>query len=158
VAEPGREALLAAVSGELGQVMSTRTVLLHAAIAERLGLHVTDHKCLSLIVRAGGRVGAGELAALSGLSTGAVTGVIDRLERAGFVRRVPDPGDRRRVLIQAVTASLAPIEAIFAPMKQAMDELAASYSDEELAVLADFMRRAADVVETRIKQLRAGDG
>ena len=157
MAEPDREALLAAVSGELSQAMSTRTVLLHAAVAERLGLHITDHKCLSLIVRAGGQVGAGELATMSGLSSGAVTGVIDRLERAGYVRRVPDPADRRRVRVQAIAARLAPIEAIFAPMKLAMDELAASYSDDELAVLADFMRRAGDLVETRVKQLRAGD-
>src|SRR5205823_14478687 len=101
-----------------------------------------DHKCLSLIVRAGGQVGAGELAAMSGLSSGAVTGVIDRLERAGYVRRVPDPADRRRVRVQVIAAHLAPIEAIFAPMKVAMDEPAASFSDDELAVLADFMRRA----------------
>jgi DNA-binding MarR family transcriptional regulator len=135
--------------------MSTRTVLLHAAIAERLGLHITDHKCLSLVLRAGGLVTAGQLAELSGLTTGAVTGVVDRLERAGFVRRVPDPHDRRRVLVQVAHDRLEPIQAIFSPMKAAMDELAAGYSDEELAVLADFMRRAGDIIERRVKELRA---
>jgi DNA-binding MarR family transcriptional regulator len=155
VAEHDRDALLAAVSGELSQAMSTRTVLLHAAIAERLGLHITDHKCLSLVLRAGGLVTAGQLAELSGLTTGAVTGVLDRLERAGFVRRVPDPHDRRRVLVQVAHDRLEPIQAIFSPMKAAMDELAATYSDEELAVLADFMRRAGDIVERRVKELRA---
>jgi DNA-binding MarR family transcriptional regulator len=156
VAEPDRQALLAAVTGELSQAMSTRTVLLHAAVAERLGLHITDHKCLSLILRAGGRVTAGQLADLSGLTTGAVTGVVDRLERAGFVRRIPDPHDRRRVLVQVARDRLEPINAIFAPMKAAMEELAASYSDQELAVLADFMRRAGDVVERRVVELRSG--
>jgi DNA-binding MarR family transcriptional regulator len=85
-----------------------------------------------------------------------VTGVVDRLERAGFVRRIPDPHDRRRVLVQVARDRLEPIDAIFAPMKAAMEELAASYSDQELAVLADFMRRAGDVVERRVAELRSG--
>lgn len=86
----------AAISRE----MSGLTVLFHTRVAERMGLSVTDHKCLDIAMRADGPLTAGHIARMSGLSTGAVTGVIDRLERHGFVRRVRDPHDRRKVLVE----------------------------------------------------------
>ena len=73
--------------------------MFHQAVAECVGLNVTDHKCLDVLVRSGPMT-AGQLAQLTGLTTGAVTGVLDRLERAGFVRRQSDPSDRRRVIAQ----------------------------------------------------------
>ena len=90
---------------DLGRESSTLTVMFHARIAEQMGLSGTDHKCLDLAMRADEPITAGRLAELSGLSTGAVTGVIDRLERRGFVRRVRDPYDRRKVLIEVVPAT-----------------------------------------------------
>lgn len=86
--------------GQLGRELSTMIVLSHSRIAEQMGLSGTDHKCLELAMRAKEPLTAGQIAQLSGLSTGAVTGVIDRLERRGFVRRVRDPHDRRKVLVE----------------------------------------------------------
>jgi len=87
---------------EIGRESSTLAVLRHARIAEKMGLSATDHKALDLASRATGPLTAGEIAKLTGLSTGAVTGVIDRLERAGFVRRVRDARDRRKVLVEVL--------------------------------------------------------
>src|SRR3954470_6827245 len=79
--------------------ISTVTILFHQAIADRLGMNVTDHKCAGILARSG-PITAGELARLTGLTTGAITGVVDRLEQAGFVRRARDSSDRRRVIIE----------------------------------------------------------
>src|SRR5262245_36530954 len=84
----------------LRQAMSTETVLLHQTIADRLGLNLTDHKALNFVLDAGKPITPGQLAALTGLTTGAITGIVDRLEAAGFVRRKRDPEDRRQVMIE----------------------------------------------------------
>ena len=73
---------------------TTVTILFHQAIADRLGMNVTDHKCAGILAQSG-PITAGELARRTGLSTGAITGVIDRLERAGFAHRARDAVDRR---------------------------------------------------------------
>src|SRR5437867_12726632 len=83
----------------IGFRLSTATVLFHAAIADRLGVGATDGKCYS-ILRQTGPITAGELAERTGLTTGAITGVIDRLERADLVCRARDPNDRRRVVLE----------------------------------------------------------
>src|SRR6516225_8343013 len=75
-----------------GRDVGTAAIMFHQAVADRLGLNPTDHKCLDLVHRAGGAT-AGDLAEWTGLTTGAITGLIDRLERAGFVRREDHPGD-----------------------------------------------------------------
>src|ERR687897_3534396 len=79
--------------------MSTETIMFHQAVADELGLNITDHKCLDLIHRYGA-MPAGRLAELTGLTTGAVTGIIDRLEGAGYVRRTDDPKERRRIIVE----------------------------------------------------------
>ena len=83
---------------QAGRRLSLATIMFHQAVADRLGLNPTDHKCIDLLASAGSTT-AGELAEATGLTTGAITGVIDRLEAAGFVRREDDPerpaaGDR----------------------------------------------------------------
>src|SRR5438270_3489198 len=95
-----RADLLSALPAEFRQ-LSAATILFHQAIADRLGLNVTDHKCLDILERTGPMT-AGEMAQQTGLTTGAITGVIDRLEQAGFVRRAEDPNDRRRVIIEPI--------------------------------------------------------
>src|SRR5579862_3079248 len=79
--------------------LSAATILFHQAVADRLGMNITDHKCADILARTG-PITAGELARRTGLTTGAITGVIDRLEKAGFVRRVRDENDRRRVIVE----------------------------------------------------------
>src|SRR5262245_63436874 len=97
---PRRLQLLEALHMAFRQ-MSAGSVMFHQAIADRIGLHVTDHKCADLIMR-NGSMTAGALAGLTGLTTGAITGVVDRLESAGLVRRALDTNDRRRVLREIV--------------------------------------------------------
>src|SRR6059036_564340 len=80
--------------------MSIETIMFHQAIADVLGLHITDHKSLDLIHRFGS-MPAGKLAELTGLTTGAVTGIIDRLEKVGYVKRTNDPKDRRKTIIES---------------------------------------------------------
>jgi DNA-binding MarR family transcriptional regulator len=124
--------------GNLGRETSTLTVLRHARIAEKMGLSGTDHKALDLVRQADGPMTAGRIAELTALSTGAVTGVIDRLEKAGFVRRVRDPQDRRKVFVE-----VAPIdEERFLPLFQsALDStirILESFSPEERKAIERF--------------------
>src|SRR5215813_7862986 len=101
---PERAEVLAALMTEFRQ-LSAATILFHQAVADRLGMNVTDHKCADILERHG-PLTAGELAERTGLTTGAITGVIDRLEKTGFVRRAEDPGDRRRVIIEPNRAKM----------------------------------------------------
>jgi DNA-binding MarR family transcriptional regulator len=117
--------------------------MFHQAIADRLGLNVTDHKCMDLLLL-NGPLTAGELAAMTGLTTGAITAVIDRLEKAGFVRREDDPRDRRRVIVQVMPKRCRDIERLFEPFAATFGELSARYKDEELVVILDFMSRSRD--------------
>jgi DNA-binding MarR family transcriptional regulator len=155
VKTPSRSQLLQTLSEEARQ-FSTATVLLHAAIAERLGLNITDHKAADLLIRRGPMT-AGEMAELTGLTTGAVTGIIDRLERAGFARREKDPGDRRRVIVRIAMKPTVErrVGQLFGPLAQATADLAESYSDKELALILGFMQRARERSAQYAARLRA---
>jgi DNA-binding MarR family transcriptional regulator len=126
--------------------MSTETVLLHQTIADRLGLNMTDHKCLGFLLDAGEPITPGQLAGLTGLTTGAITGIVDRLEDAGFVRRKRDPKDRRRVIIELnmdrVRRQVFPL---FEQLAKRMSALAASYTNRDLATIVDFMERGVEI-------------
>jgi len=139
---------------ELGRELSTWTILFHQAVAERLGLNVTDHKCLDFLGREGA-VTAGRLAEVSGLTTGAVTGVIDRLEKAGFVRREEDPSDRRRVLIRPAPGAERRIAPLFASLRKKMGKVSARFSDAQLDVIADFLRSCIAVMREETHRMRA---
>ncbi len=98
--KPSRRELLSKL-WDLGRKMSTQTVFLHQAIAQGVGLNATDTKCIDLILRAPlGSVTAGWIAEATGLTTGAVTHILDRLEKREFIERVRDTQDRRKVLIR----------------------------------------------------------
>ncbi|MGE5802590.1 MAG: MarR family transcriptional regulator, partial [Gemmatimonadota bacterium] len=122
--------------------LSTETVLLHQSIADRLGLNPTDHKALGLLLDAGEPLTPGQLAQRTGLTTGAVTGIVDRLERAGFVRRKRSPADRRQVSIEInldkVRRHVFPV---FEELAKRMHALAASYSQRDLATILDFVEK-----------------
>src|ERR687895_307840 len=135
--------------------MSTETIMFHQSVADVLGLHITDHKCLDLI-RQYGAMPAGRLAELTGLTTGAVTGIIDRLEKAGYVRRANDPKDRRRTIIEPVRNKKweRKIEAIFIPFHERMHKLLSSYSYSELAFLLDVMTKTIELTHEESKKLR----
>jgi len=141
------------LSRTLGRELSARTIMFHQAIAERLGLNATDHKCLDLAQRAEAMT-AGELAEVTGLTTGAITGVIDRLERAGFVSRVRDANDRRRVLIQPVVERVRGIAPLFESVDAAWSALCTRYSDRELSVINAFMNDSIVMLRNEAQRLR----
>ena len=129
--------------------------MFHQSVADRLGLNVTDHKCVDFLLLHGPRT-AGELAELTSLTTGAITAVLDRLEKAGYVRREADPTDRRRVIVHPVVERLAEIGALFTDLATRIQELSDRYSPSELEVIIDFMNRSCEILHTAAMNLRAG--
>ncbi|KFZ84296.1 MarR family transcriptional regulator [Amycolatopsis sp. MJM2582] len=128
----------------LGRESSTLTVLRHARIAERMGLSATDHKVLELAGQAPGPLTAGRIAELTGLSTGAVTGVMDRLEKAGLARRVRDTADRRKVLIEVVPGGMERYAPLFESAYTNMKSVLEQFSPEERKVLERFQSAVLD--------------
>jgi DNA-binding MarR family transcriptional regulator len=140
----------------MGFRLSTATIFFHAAIADRLvGMSATDVKCYS-ILRQTGPITAGDLAERTGLTTGAITGVIDRLERAELVRRVRDLHDRRRIVLELVhnAEREREIGALYEPLGRAITGLAAQYSAAERATILDFLTKASAVLEAETTNLR----
>ena len=155
-ARPARAELIGSIL-MAGRQSSTGAVMLHQAVADRLGLHPTDHKCADLLCQ-GGPMTAGELAERTGLTTGAVTAVLDRLEAAGYVRREADPADRRRVIVHVIPYRLRGVGRLFEPLAADMAELCARYTDRELATILDFMTRSAEVARRHTLRLRGRPG
>ena len=108
------------------------------AAAEYLGVNRTAMRCLEVLDREGQRT-AGEIAAQTHLSSGAVTAMLDRLERARLVQRMPDPGDRRRVLVQLTDKARQLAMEIYGPVLEAMDVFD-RYTDDELRLLNEFLQ------------------
>ena len=131
--------------------------LYQAAVADRLGMHATDLQYLGFVERYGPTT-AGHLAELGGLTTGAVTGVLDRLEKAGYVRRESDPADRRKVVVRVVPGAAERVEALYRPMLASTDPLWDRYSDDELAIVLDFADRAQPLVYEGTAWLRGEGG
>lgn len=152
---PARSEMAGAFMREISR-MSTWTVMFHQAASLLVGLNATDGKCLS-VLRETGPITAGEMAKITGLTTGAVTGVIDRLEAHGFVRRAADLHDRRRVVIEPIESATnrEELHQIFAPLAEAtMSEFINRYTDEELALVLDFVRRGAELMKAQTARLR----
>jgi DNA-binding MarR family transcriptional regulator len=149
-----RDELLASLNDGLRQ-LSAATILFHQAVADRLGMNITDHKCADILARSG-PITAGDLARRTGLTTGAITGVIDRLEQGGFVRRARDAHDRRRVIVEPVVKRMERVIApLFESIGRATAELCARYSTEELAVIQDFTTRCQQLALAETGKLRA---
>jgi DNA-binding MarR family transcriptional regulator len=126
--------------------------------AERLGVSETDLRCLNIIENSG-ELSAGDLAAQSGLTGGAITGVIDRLERAGFARRVLDPADRRRVRVEVTSAFYRRAERIWGPMAADWHAtLANRFTADELERITDFLRTTNQVGRRHLDRLRETGG
>jgi DNA-binding MarR family transcriptional regulator len=138
---------------EASKRLSTQTVFFHQAAAKYLGLNITDHKCLDIVLGMG-RATAGQLAELTGLTTGAITSVINRLEKAGFVRRAKDPKDLRIVYVEPVYANLQPLGDIFGPLGEAMSKLFSRYSEDELRVILDYHERSIQVLARVAERLK----
>jgi len=150
---PERAELTAAFAASLRRTGSLMQLMGQAA-ADRIGINATDLNCLNLLSFSG-QMTAGQLAKATGLSTASITGVIDRLEETGFVRRERDAADRRRVVVRLVTErALRDVASVFLPMVRAWEGLAEQYSDEELRLIVDFYGQMEHVLREHITRLR----
>jgi DNA-binding HxlR family transcriptional regulator len=128
--------------------------LLGQVSAERIGVNATDLNCLNIVALTGS-MSAGDLARATGLTTASITGVLDRLEEGGFVRRERDPHDRRRVIVNLNAGpGLREVAPVFAPLVKAWRTAAAGYSDDELRLLLEFQQRLEEIVRDQLARLR----
>ena len=143
---------------ELGRKMSTQTVFLHQAIAQSVGLNATDTKCIDLILRGpGGSVTAGWLSDMTGLTTGAITHILDRLEKRQFIERMRDTQDRRKVFIRVRPESLEPLIPKYEAMGNAYMSLTEQYGDEELQLICDYLEKTSEVSERELANMIAAN-
>jgi DNA-binding MarR family transcriptional regulator len=133
---------------------SAQGVLFGQMVANLARISGSDLECLDFL-NLEGRVTAGRLAEVTGLTTGAITGVVDRLEKAGLVRRERDEADRRKVFIATVPENVARIGRFYVPMQQAMNKLWSTYSDAELRLLLRFASEGYKAVLEATEALKA---
>ena len=146
-----RAALLERLA-KVGRAHSDATVFFHATLARLLELNPTDYKTMSVLERLG-PMSAGEIAVHTGLAAASVTNLIDRLEAKGFVRRVEDPNDRRRVLVAPVAEKVARARQYFRSTRQSLARIYERYSERELQVIADFLERNAERLQGEMRKL-----
>jgi DNA-binding MarR family transcriptional regulator len=133
--------------------VGAQSVLLSDAVAKLVRVNSTDLECLDLLMLSGGTT-AGQLAAHTGLTTGAMTAVIDRLERAGFARRRRDPDDRRRVLVEALPRGAHEIGPLYRPLAESTERLSERYDEKELALVVDYLTRAFALAAEHVNWLQ----
>jgi DNA-binding MarR family transcriptional regulator len=123
--------------------------------AQRLGVTVTDLTCFAYVLEAGDDLlTAGDLATRANVTTGAVTGILNRLERTGFVTRRPDPEDRRRVRVAATARAVEQVQALYAPYYARLTELLSDYSPDEIAVVHDWFTRTGTLTKQYLEEMR----
>jgi DNA-binding MarR family transcriptional regulator len=153
---PDRAELEVAFATALRSTGSLMTLMTQAA-ADRVGINATDMQCLN-VLSFRGQMTAGELARATGLTTASITGVVDRLEEAGYVTRERDPHDRRRVVVKLVLdRALRDVASLFLPMLRAWREMAARYTDDELRLIIDFYARMQEVLRDHLARLRQAE-
>ncbi len=148
-----RELLLTRLSEAVRRDQRAAAAVSEAA-NELLGINETDGHCLDILARYQS-LSAGELARAARLTTGGLTAVIDRLERAGYAKRVADPTDRRRVLVQITERASELSWELFGPLAAASGPLLERYTDEQLELLGEFHQAAAGMQEQHADWLRA---
>jgi DNA-binding MarR family transcriptional regulator len=133
---------------------SAQGVIFGQTVANRAGISASDLECLDFL-NLEGRVTAGRLAEVTGLTTGAITGVVDRLEKAGLVRRERDDNDRRKVFIATVPENIAKVGRFYEHMQRAMLKLWETYSDAELRLLLRFATQGYETMLAATEELKA---
>lgn len=123
-------------------------------VVTRLGINRTDGRCLDVLEQRG-PLTAGELARETGLTSGAMTSLLDRLEHLGYLRRVPHQTDRRRVVVELTAKARRRVEQIYGPMAQEGGELLGCLSDDQLTLLGDVMRSARELLERHIDRVQS---
>jgi DNA-binding MarR family transcriptional regulator len=140
------------IVGRLARQHSTAVVLFHHAVAERLGWGATDHKCLDLLRERGPMTGS-ELAAVTGLTSGAITGVVARLAESGYIRRQSDPGDGRKQIL-SVTLGQSPVQDVIDPLRRDVAELLEQFDGDQLRAIAEFLGGSTDLIYRHAARLR----
>jgi DNA-binding MarR family transcriptional regulator len=136
------------------RMMTAQSVLLSQSVAAIAGINSTDLECLD-VIHTKGIASAGELAAATGLTTGAITSVIDRLERAGYVRREAHPSDRRKLLLRLQPAAMQKIAPLYAPLQKEMLSLWSQYDDEQISLMIDFLKKSCQAAEKQVAELQS---
>jgi DNA-binding MarR family transcriptional regulator len=129
------------------------TVLFRNMVGERLGVNVTDMECLGLVFQKD-LTTPSELARYTGLTSGATTAMLDRLEEGGLIERRPNPQDRRGTIIGLAKAGTERVGRWFASVRRAQSELISSYSERDLRLLVDFLERATEMWEVERRRLQ----
>ena len=151
--DESRRPLLSSLRRALARTTS-QTAAFSQALAAQLGIGPTDLECLAVLQELGPST-AGQLADVLSLTTGAITGVVDRLEASGFVVRESDPGDRRRVIVRAVDARMADIDAAYEPLMRAVARSLEAYTEQDLRLVINFERRAYEVMLRETARMKA---
>lgn len=131
--------------------------LFRNAVSEWAGLNVTDMECLRLLFLKG-IASPSELGRHTGLTSGATTAMLDRLEKAGLIERRPNPNDRRGTLIAPAESSAEKAASWFESARKAQDELISSYSEQELEIISDVFERFANLWDQEREKLRLSSG
>ena len=139
----------------LGREFSNAVVFFHEALAAHVGMNATEWKCLGLLEQHG-PLPASRLAELSGFTTGAITGIVDRLERAGFVRRQAHPSDRRIVIVKPVKVHLVRerVKPVFRSLAKAMVKVSSKFTAAELSAIASYMAQTTEALRAETAKLR----
>ena len=154
VKQSRKSMLLRRVGHELGRELATKSLFFHTLVANRVGLNATDTRCLDILVRSGSvPMTAGSLTEATGLTTGAITGILDRLEKAGFLKRLKDANDRRKVLIELTSEGMAKLGPLYDGLGAGMEELARRYTVAELKMIEGFLTANLDILNNEIARL-----
>ncbi|MFC5269286.1 MarR family winged helix-turn-helix transcriptional regulator [Adhaeribacter terreus] len=138
---------------KLSQQYAYTSIQMHEAVARKAGLSGTDHKYLGFLLQKG-QMTAGELANLTGLTTGAVTGLIDRFEKKGLVKRKFAENDRRKIIIEPDTATImALLEPLYKEYRKKSEELTVSFSDEQIRVTETYFIKAIEIMQETTQKL-----
>jgi DNA-binding MarR family transcriptional regulator len=149
---PERAQLLGELVAEI-RAGQRATDMVDETVTELLGINRTDARCIDVLEERG-RMSAGELATATRLTTGAITAVVDRMQRLGYVRRVADPSDRRRVLIEPTPEVFEATRELMHVMAEEGGPMVERYSDDELRLIVEFTRASRELQERHADWLR----
>ncbi|WP_421830796.1 MarR family winged helix-turn-helix transcriptional regulator [Larkinella sp.] len=142
---------------KLSQLYAYTSIQMHEAVARKAGLSGTDHKYLGFFIEKGPMT-AGELATLTGLTTGAVTGLVDRFEKKNLVKRQFARDDRRKVILVPNTATIMALLApLYAEFRSESEKLLASFSNEEIKVIEAYFLKAIDIMKATTQKLNTNE-
>lgn len=136
-----------------GREYGINMVLFRHLVGESLGVNVTDMECLGVLFFKGVATPS-ELSRHTGLSSGATTAMLDRLEKANLIKRRPNPDDRRGTLIVIVKETAEKVGPLFASIRSEQDKLIASYSEKELELLSDYFKKSVAMWDEERKKLQ----